>query len=99
MFTDWKIISKLLHNFSTIPIKISVRISVDRGKITLKFIGEGEEIRLAETTVVERTNLLNSKIYYVASIIILYSSDGETDKKTDETQQRTLKQTCTSTTN
>lgn len=95
---DWKIISKLLHNSSTIPIKISVRISVDRGKITLKFIGEGKGIRLAETIVVGRTNLLNFKIYYVASIIILYGPDGETDKKTDETQQRTLKQTRTSTT-
>lgn len=70
----------------------------------LKFIWEGEGIRSAEAILkkdneVGRTNLLNFKSYYVAAIIKTCGTDGEIDKKTNGTEQRTLEQTHTSTTN
>ena len=92
LFKDQKIehskevISKLINNFNTIPIKIPARIFIDIGKIMLKFIQEGEGIRSAETILkknneVGRTNLLNFKIYYVAAIIKTCGTDGEIRQK------------------
>lgn len=51
------ILSKMLHRFNVIPIKISTLIFVDIDKVSLKFIWKSKVIRIATKILKEKTNM------------------------------------------